>query len=269
MRLDSVIERAVRSERGVMVVALAALTALAWIYLYWDASRMAAMAPSAGDGMPGMAMPPPGLNLAAAVMVFVMWTIMMIGMMVPSVAPTILMYAGMVRRNREAGRALPAAWIFTAGYLAAWTIFSLAVTLLQLALAQFGLISPMMASTSHWLTGGLLIAAGLYQWLPLKDVCLEFCRSPLATLMGRWRPGAKGAFLMGLENGFYCVGCCWALMLLLFAGGVMNLALVALIAGFVLIEKVFPYGQLTARVAGVLLVTAGLWVLWTGNFSGI
>jgi predicted metal-binding membrane protein len=257
MRLDAIIERAFRSDRTVMALSLAALTALAWLYLIWDASRMAAM--------PGMASQAVTLSLTTGLMVFAMWAIMMVGMMVPSVAPTILLYANMVRRNREAGKSLPAAWIFTAGYLAAWAGFSLVVTLLQMVLSYFGLISPMMASTSAWLTGGLLVAAGVYQWLPLKDVCLEFCRSPMATLLGRWRPGPSGAFMMGLENGFYCVGCCWALMLLLFAGGVMNLGLVALIAGFVIVEKLFPYGQYTARIAGLVLIAVGLWILVTGG----
>jgi len=267
MRLDNAIERAFRSDRAVMVLSLAALTALAWIYLFWDAGRMAAMAPG-GDAanMPGMEMPmaAAGLSFGAVLMVFTMWSVMMVGMMVPSVAPTILLYANMARRGREAGKTLPAAWVFTAGYLAAWTGFSLVVTLLQLALSQFGLISPMMASTNAWLTGGLLIVAGIYQWLPLKDVCLEFCRSPLAVLIGHWRPGAKGAFIMGFENGLYCVGCCWALMLLLLAGGVMNLGLVALVAGFVIVEKLLPFGQHTARAAGLLLVALGLWTLLGG-----
>lgn len=269
MRLDSVIERAFRSDRAVMALSLAALTAIAWIYLFWDASQMAATAPMGeAMSMPGMPTPAaPALTFGAALMVFAMWSIMMVGMMVPSVAPTILLYANMVRSNREAGKALPAAWIFTAGYLIAWTGFSLAVTALQLALSKFGLISPMMASTSVWLTGGLLITAGIYQLLPLKDVCLEFCRSPMAVLLGRWRPGKSGAFLMGLENGLYCVGCCWALMLLLLAGGVMNLGLVALVAGFVIVEKLFPYGQLTSRAAGFALIAAGLWALLGNGFA--
>jgi predicted metal-binding membrane protein len=182
--------------------------------------------------------------------------------MLPSAAPAILFYSSMVRKSREGGSALSSAWIFTAGYLAVWSVFSLAATVLQATLeTQRLLIAPTMSSANAWLSGSLFIAAGIYQWLPAKDACLEKCRSPLQLFLFGWRPGPVGAFRMGAEHGFFCVGCCWALMLLLFAAGVMNLLWVALIAVFVFIEKLAPAGRLIGRIAGVGLAAAGAHVI--------
>jgi len=179
-------------------------------------------------------------------------------MMLPSAAPAILFYARLARGHRAAGSAAPPAWLFTAGYLAIWTAFSLGAAALHAALEQARLVTPMMVSASPWLTGGLLVLAGIYQWLPIKDVCLQKCRAPLQFFMFHWRPGAFGAFRMGAGHGLFCVGCCWAVMLLLFTAGVMNLVWVAVIAGFVLIEKLLPAGAIFGRAMGVLLVAAGL-----------
>jgi predicted metal-binding membrane protein len=192
---------------------------------------------------------------------FVMWTVMMVGMMLPSAAPTILLYGTLVRKNGERGTILPGVWVFTAGYLAVWTGFSLLATLLQLGLERTSLINPMMASASTTLSAGLLIAAGIYQWLPLKGTCLRQCRNPLQFFVARWRPGVAGALRMGGENGAYCLGCCWVLMLLLFVAGVMNLAWVALIAAFVLVEKLLPAARFTTLLAGAALLLSGIALL--------
>jgi predicted metal-binding membrane protein len=258
--------RVLRRDRMVALTSLLALAGLAWLYLWWDAARMSAMPAmsgmSGGSGMTGggamgATATSPIWELGALALTFVMWSIMMVGMMLPSAAPAILLYGTMVRKNRERGSALPAVWIFAAGYLAVWTGFSLAATLLQAALQAGGLVTPMMASASPWLSGGLLVAAGIYQWLPLKEACLEKCRAPLQFFLFRWRPGSAGAFAMGAEHGLFCVGCCWALMLLLFTAGVMNLLWVAALAGFVLVEKLLPAARLTGRLAGIALVAAG------------
>jgi predicted metal-binding membrane protein len=119
----------------------------------------------------------------------------------------------------------------------------------------------MMVSTSKWLTGVILVGAGLYQWSPLKDACLGKCRTPLEFVITRWRPGRMGALRMGAAHGIYCVGCCWALMMLLFVGGVMNLPWVLLVAAFVLLEKVLPHGRVVARGAGAAMVAAGVYIL--------
>jgi predicted metal-binding membrane protein len=241
-----------RRERIVALASLLAVTALAWLYLWIDAGRM--------DAMPGMGAAH-AWSAGEFLLNFFMWSVMMVGMMLPSAAPAILLYGSLVRKNRARGSALPSAWVFTAGYLAAWTAFSLAATGLQAALEAGRLMTPMMVSASAWLTGGLMVAAGVYQWLPVKDACLEKCRAPLQFFMFRWRPGAAGAFRMGAEHGLFCVGCCWALMLLLFAAGVMNLLWVAAIAAFVLVEKLVPAGRLIGRVAGVALAAAGGWMI--------
>jgi len=252
-----------RRERLAVLASLLALAALAWLYLWIDAQRMEAAMTLMSGGMSGgmkMSMAAPW-DPATLLMTFLMWSVMMVGMMLPSAAPAILLYAAMVRKNRHQGTALLSAWLFTSGYLAVWTGFSLAATLLQAGLEQAALMSPMMVSTSAWLSGGLLIVAGIYQWLPIKDVCLEKCRAPLQFFLMRWQPGAAGALRMGAEHGAFCVGCCWALMGLLFVAGVMNLLWVALIAGFVLAEKLLPadawVGRWFGRAAGAAMILAG------------
>ncbi len=188
---------------------------------------------------------------------FLMWSIMMVGMMLPSATPAIMLYGSMVGGKRMGEAVLPMVWVFTSGYLAVWTGFSIVVTGLQAFLEANALLTPMMTSASHWLTGILLIAAGLYQWLPVKRVCLEKCRAPLQFFLFHWQPGRAGAFRMGVEHGVFCLGCCWVLMLLLFAAGVMNLLWVALIAGFVIVEKLLPAGIYAGHLAGIGLVIAG------------
>ena len=156
---------------------------------------------------------------------------------------------------------LPAAWIFTGGYLLVWTAFSLAATGLQALFEALSVASSMMEVSSRWLAGGLLLAAGAWQWSPLKDACLAQCRSPLHFITGHWHAGRTGALRMGALHGLYCLGCCWALMLLLFVGGVMNLVWVALITAFVLVEKLTRHGRLVGRLAGVGFVVAGVYLL--------
>ncbi len=194
----------------------------------------------------------------------VMWAVMMVGMMLPSATPTILLFAALGRRHKAGGRRLAPVWTFAAGYISVWTAYSLGATALQWGLERAALLSPMMASTSAVLGGLILIAAGLYQLSPAKRRCLEHCRSPVEFLSRRWRNGAAGAFAMGLEHGAFCLGCCWVLMALLFVGGVMNLLWVAAIAVFVLAEKAAPFGRGLSRVSALLLVLAGVGVIVAG-----
>ena len=231
-----------------MIASLALLVVLAWVYLWRSAAGM--------DGMGGM--PHMGGMLP---LTFAMWAVMMTGMMLPSAAPAILLYAALVRKNAERGTVLPATWVFISGYVAAWTAFSAAAALAQTALEHAMLITSAMSLASQGLSAGVLVAAGLYQWLPVKDICLQKCRNPLELFTMRWRPGARGAFRMGLEHGVYCVGCCWMLMLILFAAGVMNLLWVALIAGFIFVEKLLPAARFTSALAGLALVGSGVFVL--------
>ena len=255
--IDRSIESALRRDRLLVLGSLAILTGLAWLYLWLEADAMDRMM----MGLRPMAMQPTAANIGTFLLVFAMWTVMMAGMMLPSAAPMTLFYAAIVRRNGERGTALPSVWVFGAGYLLVWTAFSLGATALQALFEHLTLASSMMVSTSKWLTGLILMGAGLYQWSPLKDACLGKCRAPLEFVMTRWRPGRLGALRMGAAHGLYCVGCCWALMLLLFVGGVMNLLWVTLVAAFVLLEKLLPQGRMVARIAGTILIGAGLYVL--------
>jgi predicted metal-binding membrane protein len=194
-------------------------------------------------------------------LMFGMWAVMMVGMMLPSAAPAILLYAGSVK---SADDATARTYAFAGGYLLAWAAFSLAATLLQWALAKAALLSPMMVSSSPALGAALLVGAGLYQFTPLKQACLTTCRSPAAFITQHFRPGVRGALRLGVHHGLYCVGCCWALMLLLFAGGVMSLLWIGAITVFVLLEKLAPHGAQGGRLSGALLVAAGAWILING-----
>lgn len=245
-------------ERLVTLLSVLGLAALAWVYLWREAVHMNAMPVSGSMDGGAMAL---AWSLEPLLLLFLMWTIMMVGMMLPSALPAILLYDSLAKKKQRQGPVVGPAWSFVGGYLAAWTGFSLGATFLQAGLQEAKLLTPMMVSGSSWLNGGVLIVAGVYQWLPLKNACLEKCRAPLQFFLFHWRPGTVGAFRMGLEHGTFCVGCCWALMLLLFVAGVMNLLWVALIAGLVLIEKLFPRGRLVGRLAGAGMVAAGAYLI--------
>ena len=245
--------RVLGREKAVALTSLLGVAALAWYYLWREAAMMSSMSM---ESVMATTAPSQVWTIEWLALTFIMWSIMMVGMMLPSAAPAILLYGSMARKNREQGTVLPSLWVFAAGYLAVWTGFSLVATLMQAVFQSNGLVTSMMVSSSTWLTASLLLVAGVYQWLPAKDACLNKCRDPLQFLLFRWRPGTAGAFRMGAEHGAFCTGCCWALMLLLFTAGVMNLLWVAVIAGFVLVEKVLPAGRWTGRVAGVAMVAA-------------
>lgn len=251
MTAGSVIEGALRRDRLLVISCLLFVVVLSWAYLLAGAGMMEEM----GDMLMPMSTGP--WTLSHAVIVLVMWAVMMAAMMLPSAAPMILLYATIARRRSERGEPATASGAFAFGYLAVWATFSLAAVALQFGLERAALLSPMMETTSIALAGTVLIAAGLYQWTPLKQACLRHCRSPLDFIMTHWRSGARGAFLMGLRHGAVCVGCCWLLMLLLFVGGVMNFAWIAGIALFVLAEKLLPAGHWISRGVGVLLVVWG------------
>lgn len=246
-----IVERALRRDRVLVVSCLLFVVALSWAYLLSGAGMMQAM----GDMLMPMSTGP--WTLDRAVLVLVMWAVMMAAMMLPSAAPIILLYATISRRRSERGETASTSGVFAFGYIAVWAAFSLAATALQYGLEKVALMSPMMQTTSIALAGTMLIVAGLYQWTPLKQACLRHCRSPLEFITAYWRPGARGAFVMGMRHGAYCLGCCWMLMLLLFVGGVMNFAWIAGLALFVLVEKLVPAGHWIGRGAGVLLVAWG------------
>jgi predicted metal-binding membrane protein len=266
---DTALETLFRRDGAIVAAALVALTLLAWLALLAGAGT--GMDPVA---MSGWLMPlslPPALSSswtpAYWLIAFCMWVVMMVAMMLPSASPTILLYARVLRRaesERSELRASASLAAFASAYLAVWSLFSLLAVVLQWALEHLGALSAMMSSRLALLSGGLLIAAGLYQLSPLKTVCLKHCRGPAGFLAAHWRPGPLGAWRMGFRHGVYCVGCCAALMLLLFVGGVMNLVWIAGLTLLVAIEKLAPLGPATAKAMAALLIAAGTALLYSG-----
>lgn len=235
-----------RLTAGVVLLALAG-----WALLAWGAMDMTS--PQARLMMPLSA----AWSMANVIAIVLMWAVMMAAMMLPAALPMVLTFAHL---NRRAGtRAYTAAFI--AAYVAMWSVFSLLGAGLQWGLQVAGLTTPMIASGSPWFTGGLLLIAGLFQFTPLKAACLRRCRTPMGFLLTDWRDGLRGAWVMGLRHGGYCLGCCWALMLLLFVGGAMNLLWIAALSALVAMEKLLPRGEAVARALGVLFVGLGVWRL--------
>lgn len=189
-----------------------------------------------------------------------MWIVMMAAMMLPSAAPMVLVFAAVQRKRREQSEPFVSTGVFLLGYLVVWTVFSIAATLAQWGLHAGSLLSSAMVIASPVIGGVFLIAAGIFQWTPLKDACLTQCASPLSFIMTQWREGAGGAVRMGLRHGLFCVGCCGFLMGVLFVAGVMNLLWVAAIAAFVLVEKIVPRRRWVSRLGGAALLLWGLWV---------
>jgi predicted metal-binding membrane protein len=268
---ETAFESLLRRDRLVVGVALGILLVSAWAYLLYVAFAMSEMAATHMPGVPGMSITMPDMHpwswteFGALV---VMWAVMMVAMMTPAAAPMILSFAMIHRRRAEAAQPSVPTAIFVAGYFLVWTSYSLAVAAAQVGLHAAAFLSPEMTASSSLFAGCLLIGAGVFQWTPLKDTCLAACRSPLSFLMSRWREGVEGALLMGIRHGLYCLGCCWALMALLFVAGVMNLLWVAAIAAIVLVEKAVPRGDVVGRVAGVGFVAAGVFLVARSFVSG-
>jgi len=261
-----------RRDRVVIVLAVASLTVLAWGYLM----RLSADMDMGGMDMTGLRMIPSGMGLMMPAQtpwramefafVFVMWTVMMVGMMTPSAAPMFLMYARVGRQTGAQEKSLSATVWFAIGYFLVWLAFALFATLVQWALERTALLDFTMASTDNVLGGFVFIAAGLYQWTRLNDLCLAQCQKPFEFVMrhGGYRRDAPGCVMLGLRHGAYCVGCCWALMALLLVGGVMNVLWIALLALLAFLERVTSMGRLIARLAGIVLVAGGAWLFSMG-----
>jgi predicted metal-binding membrane protein len=244
-----------RGERVPVVVLLVLVPVISWAWIVIMARDM--YGPMTGASAWMMTL---HWDMRHLLLLWAMWAVMMTGMMLPSAAPLLLLYGAAARRSSPQTAARQT-YALAAGYLAAWTMFSLGATALQRALASLLLLSPMMEAANSRVSAALLFIAGIYQWTPLKNACLHTCQSPVGFLMGRWRSGADGAFRMGLEHGTHCVGCCWALMLLLFAGGVMNVVVIVGLTAFVAFEKLVPLGRLGAQISGALLIAAGCWMV--------
>jgi predicted metal-binding membrane protein len=267
---EASIEKVLRYDRLIVLGAIAVISLLAWLQIVWLAGHMHGTAAGGEMTMPGMDMKGMAMadgmrpwGAAELAVMFTMWAAMMTGMMLPSAAPMVLIYAGVAQQAADNGKPFAAAGWFAGGYLVAWMIFSLAATAAQWALERALLLTPTLTIAGSALGGAMLVAAGLYQWTPLKERCLSQCHTPLSFIQrhGGFRRDAGGALRLGSRHGLYCIGCCWALMAILFVMGLMNLAWIAALAVFVLLEKILPPGWPIARAAGVLLIAAGGWMM--------
>lgn len=252
---DSVAKWVLKRDRLVVLICLLVVITLAWSYIVTGA----------GIDMNNMSA---ANNLASKkwtpfyfLLMFLMWFVMMVAMMLPSASPMILLFSAINKKNNERGNSVVSTGVFVAGYIAVWGGFSFIATFLQWGLDEMALLTTMMASASPLFGSTLLVAAGIYQLTPLKHACLRHCRSPIDYLGHRWKNGAAGALVMGLEHGLFCLGCCWVLMALLFYGGVMNLKWIIGLALFVLLEKVIPAGHWIGRLSGVILIAWGIAII--------
>jgi len=253
--VEAALKHALRHDRWLVLLTLVAISALALGYTAWLAT-----------GFDMSWMMSPGFapwSAAHFAFMFAMWVVMMIGMMTPSVAPMVLIYAGISRQSSARGAAFAHAGWFASGYLLAWIAFSAVATLAQWWLESRALITPMMAGASRVAGGAILVTVGVCQLLPAKQACLAQCSAPLAFVQrhGGFAPSAHGSVRLGLLHGLYCIGCCWSLMTLLFAFGVMNLVWIAGLMVFVLLEKLVPGQRTFSRIAGVAAIAAGILML--------
>jgi predicted metal-binding membrane protein len=255
-------DRLLRRDRAIVGAALLAITLIAWLYLVHLSATMPGMEMA---DIPGRAMPRVhGWDIVDIVLLFVMWAVMMVAMMVPAATPMVFTFAMVQRRRQEQDRATVPAAVFLLGYALMWTAYAAVAALAQWRLHEAEVLSAAMTSTSTRLGGVLLLVAGVFQWTPVKQACLAKCRSPFSFVMTEWREGRAGAFVMGVRHGAYCVGCCWALMALLFVAGVMNLLWIAGLGIVVLAERVLPGGAAVSRIVGALLLVIGVVVLARG-----
>lgn len=249
-------ETIVRHDRVVLLVVLVAIPLAAWTWIAMMARDMYGTMQGASAWMMSTVWDWPRI-----VLLWAMWAVMMTAMMLPSAAPLILLYASAARRNAETGSPAARVYALASGYVLVWALFSVVATALQRRLAAALLLTPMMEPATPVAGAVVLAIAGLYQLTPLKRACLRACRSPLGFMVSRWRSGAAGAYRLGIDHGLYCLGCCWALMLILFAGGVMNLVVILTLTGWVLLEKLAPFGERTTVASSAVLLALAGWMI--------
>jgi predicted metal-binding membrane protein len=248
-------------DRVILLSGLMAAATLAWVYLLYMSWGMQHMDAGAAMAiMPRMT----DWGVIDLLLVLAMWAIMMAAMMLPSIVPMVLSFASLSRQRSRQRLAYAHTSFFILGYLAVWSGFSLLATLAQWGLLEARLITPMMVSATPLLGGALLVIAGIFQITPLKHACLSKCASPLGFILTEWREGTVGAWIMGLRHGAYCVGCCGALMAMLFVFGVMNVLWIAALSSYVVLEKMLPQARWLPFAGGLLLVGWGLAVARSG-----
>ena len=247
-----------KRDRVIIIIGLFFIALLSWLYIIYLYANMVYMDMNALF----FAMPmTPEWTYIDFILLFLMWLVMMIAMMTPSVSPLILVFATINRQRKQQDHPFINAAFLMAGYFLVWAAFSLTATALQWLLQQMSLLSPDMKTTSKIFGSITLITTGIFQFTPLKQTCLAHCRTPLNFVLQHWKEGKQGALRMGIENGFYCLGCCWMLMALLFVTGIMNLLWVSIIALFVLIEKILPRIKWIPYLAGTVLILYGILLL--------
>jgi predicted metal-binding membrane protein len=266
--LEKTIQAVAQRDRLLVGFTLAGIAAAAWFYLAHEAQQFAAtgvcQCAAMMIGGPDLS-PWSPQNLPPLVL---MWIEMMVAMMLPAVTPLVLLFSKVARSRAERSQPYVSTAFFVAGYFGVWTLFSLAAALAQWVLHGVTLLTPQMTANSSIVGGAIFLAAGVFQFTPLKKTCLTHCRSPLAFLMTDWRDGRMGAFLMGWKHGLFCTVCCWLLMLLLFAVGVMNLLWIAVLAVFALSERIAPKSWHLSQISGLALCCFGTWlVFWTRPVS--
>ena len=251
----TLLEAALEHERVVTATLIVVIPLVCWTWIALMAQDMygTMLGPSAW-------MMTADWDVPHLLLLWAMWAVMMTAMMLPSASPLVLLYAGALRTRGDA-RVGRKTYAMASGYMLVWGLFSVAATVLQRVLSSVLVLTPMMEPSTPESAAVLLAIAGLYQLTPLKGACLRVCRSPLSYLLQHWAPGTFAAFRLGAQHGAYCLGCCWALMLLLFAGGVMNLVVIVALTLWVLAEKFAPFGEQTAKVSGVALLAGAVWVM--------
>jgi predicted metal-binding membrane protein len=265
---DGVLIALLKRDRLIVGAALFVLAALACTYLVWLNNAMTAFKPGMDNMDMGAMSASSAMTVTAANplhfgFLFAMWAIMMVAMMTPSVAAMVLIYARIGRQTRAQGVPFaPASW-FAGGYFGAWAVFSLVAAFAQYELERRTVLSPAMRLVDRYAAAAVLVLAGLYQWTPLKSACLANCSAPLAFIQrhGGFQPAAVASFRLGLQHGLYCIGCCWFIMVLLFVGGVMNIAWIAVLAIVVIGEKLLPGSRTIARGVGLAAIAAGVWMI--------
>jgi predicted metal-binding membrane protein len=247
-----------RQTRTTVWLALLLLAALAWVIIF----RQTQMIESMNDGMAAMEAGPVSLLLFLP-----LWVTMMVAMMFPAVAPVVSLFTTISTKRRAANQPAAPTWIFLIGYLFVWSLFGIGAYLLSLVVPAIGMMAAGLRVDNPVAAGIVLIFAGLYQLSPLKQVCLRHCRSPLSVILHGWHDGYGGAFRMGFKHGAYCLGCCWGLMLVLFAVGLMNLVWMVLLTVAIFVEKLFSQGPLISRLIALALVLFGIVTLLMPYFS--
>ena len=246
-------------DKSIVYIGMLAIVLMSWFYLFHIVAQHNRM------DMTMMSMPQTALsyskNFYDFLMLFFMWSVMMTAMMSPSILPATMVFAAFNKRKKAHAQPYVKTYIFVGGYLMTWIACSALFALAQLGLSMVGALDNTMKTNNLLLSGGILLVTGIYQWTSLKEVCLKHCRTPLGFFIERWRQGYNGAIYMGWCYGLFCVGCCWALMMIMFSVGAMNILWMAILSVFVLVEKIFPTSRFIRNLAGIVLICWGSYLL--------